>query len=331
MKPVFKWIKGICIGILGILMLLLIVGFIFEIISRRNAEKYSPTGQLVKIGNQQLHYFRQGQKGPTIVFESAFDPAGHLQWYHIQQKLPETFSSFSYDRAGILWSERGDNPKSGEKIAEELHQLLEKANIPKPYILVGHSFGGMLLRFFVNQYPKEVGGIILVDSQFPNDEKYLSPELYKMVNQGLPGGFLKIANTFGLARIMFRNMFPNTEEYRYQNSIMPALIHKSAYAVLEEQDEMEAIKKQASNINSFGSIPLTIISATDEKRFDSFIQEPKLRLEMAKAWDNMQKDLLCLSSDSQQILVPNSSHYINQDQPKVIEKAIQEMVEKISQ
>lgn len=331
MKPVFKWIKGICIGILGILMLLLIVGFIFEIISRRNAEKYSPTGQLVKIGNQQLHYFRQGQKGPTIVFESAFDPAGHLQWYHIQQKLPETFSSFSYDRAGILWSERGDNPKSGEKIAEELHQLLEKANIPKPYILVGHSFGGMLLRFFANQYPKEVGGIILVDSQFPNDEKYLSPELYKMVNQGLPGGFLKIANTFGLARIMFRNMFPNTEEYRYQNSIMPALIHKSAYAVLEEQDEMEAIKKQASNINSFGSIPLTIISATDEKRFDSFIQEPKLRLEMAKAWDNMQKDLLCLSSDSQQILVPNSSHYINQDQPKVIEKAIQEMVEKISQ
>lgn len=96
-----------------------------------------------------------------------------------------------------------------------------------------------------------------------------------MVNQGLPGGFLKFANTFGLARLMFKSMFPNDKQYEYQNSIMPALLYKSAYAVLEEQDKMSSIKEEASKINSFGNIPLYVLTATDKKRYDSFIKDDK--------------------------------------------------------
>ena len=208
--------------------------------------------------------------------------------------------------------------------------MLERANVPKPYILVGHSFGGTLIRFFINKYPNDVAGVIFVDSQCPSDQNYLSPELFKMVNQGLPSSLLKFANTFGIARLMFKNMFPNDKQYEYQNSLMPTLLYKSAAAVLEEQDEMASIKKQASNIKSFGSIPLYILTAADEKRYDSVIKDEKLRMEMLTAWNKMQKDFLLLSTDSKQILVPNSGHYINQEQPKVIENAINEMVDKIS-
>ncbi len=248
----------------------------------------------------------------------------------IQQELPAFFTSISYDRAGILWSERGQNPKSGEQMAKELHLMLEKANAPTPYILVGHSFGGTLVRFFVNQYPAEVAGILLVDSQCPDDGKYLSPELYKMVNQGLPGGFIKFASNFGLARLMFKGMFPNDQQYQYQYSVMPAVLYKSADAVLEEQEQMSSIKKEAAKIKSFGDIPLLVLTAADEKRYDSAIKDGKLKLEMISAWNKMQKDFLSLSTNSQQIVVPNSSHYINQDQPKAVEKAINEMVIKIS-
>lgn len=313
-----------------IVILLLITGFIFEKISRSIAGKIQPDGQFAEVENHKMHYLKTGSGGPTVVFETAFDPAGHLQWYHIQQKLPKTYTTFSYDRSGILWSERGPNPKTGEKIAEELHTLLEKAEVPKPYILVGHSFGGMLTRFFVKKYPQDVAGVILVDSQYPDDGKYLSPELYKMVNQGLPGGFLKFANTFGVARLMFKNMFPADAQYKYQNSIMPAMLYKSADATLEEQDHMKAIKEEAAKINSFGSIPLFVLTAGDQTRYDSFIKDKKIKKEMLEAWTAMQKDLLRLSTDSRQITVPGSGHYINQDQPKIIEEAVNEMYHKVA-
>ena len=326
MKKIFKVTKHLILSLFILIGLLLVIGLIFEKVSRSNAEKIKPGGQFATVDNHRMHYLKEGNGGPTVVFETAFDPAGHLQWYTIQNKLPKNFTTISYDRSGILWSERGGNLKSGEKIAEELHSLLEKANAPKPYILVGHSLGGMLIRFFVKKYPEDVGGVILVDSQYPNDEKYLSPELFQMVNQGLPSGFLKFANTFGLARLMFKGMFPDEEKYRYQNLVMPALIHKSAYAVLEEQNQMESMKKESAKINSFGTIPLTVITAGDKNRFDSFIEDEKFRTEMLNAWSEMQKDLLNLSTNSRQVLASKSGHYINEDQPEIIENAINEMI-----
>lgn len=330
MKRFFKWVKMIGLVLILLVIMLLLTGFIFERISRNNAEKIKPDGNFVEVENHLMHFYQKGNRGLTVVFETAFDPAGHLQWYNIQQQLPISFTSISYDRSGILWSERGENPKSGEDVARELHLLLEKVDAPKPYILVGHSFGGTLVRFFVNRYPKDVGGVILVDSQYPDDQRFLSPELYKMVNQGLPGGFLKFANAFGIARLMFKGMFPNEKQYTYQNSIMPALLFKSADAVLEEQDEMNSIKKEASKIRSFGTIPLLVLTAADKKRYDAAIKDKKLKTEMLNAWSKMQKDLLHLSTNSKQILVPKSGHYINQEQPEVVEKAINEMVDKIS-
>ncbi|WP_343607991.1 alpha/beta hydrolase [Chryseobacterium oranimense] len=325
-----KWIKRILMALLLIIFLLLMAGFVFERISRSIAEKIKPDGQFAEVENHKMHYLQQGKGGPTVVFETAFDPAGHLQWYHIQQNLPKSYTTFSYDRSGILWSERGANPKTGEKMAEELHTLLEKSKAPKPYILVGHSFGGMLTRFFVHKYPKDVAGVVLVDSQYPSDEKYLSPQLYKMVNQGLPGGFLKFANTFGAARLMFKNMFPENNQYQYQNSVMPDLLYKSADATLEEQDHMKSVKTEAAAINTFGSVPLYVITAGDKTKYDSFIKDQKIKYEMLGAWDKMQKDLLNLSTDSKQIIAEKSGHYINQDQPEVIEKAVNDMVEKVS-
>ncbi len=323
---ILKWTKRLTLTLFALIALLLTAGFVFERISRVKAGKIIPNGRFAEVDHHYLHYLKMGAGGPAVIFETAFDPAGHLQWYNIQHKLCGYTTTVSYDRAGILWSERGDNPKTGDNIAGELHQLLEKSGAPKPYILVGHSFGGMLTRFFVSKYPDEIAGVILIDSQHPDNEKYLSPGLFRLVNKGLPGGFLQFANAFGLARLMFSNMFPTNGQYKYQRTIMPALLYKSADAVLEEQDRMASIKKEASKIRSFGAIPLYVISATDESRFDGFIKDKKMKAEMVAAWNKMQEDLLGLSPLSRQILAPNSGHYINQDQPEVIEDAVKDMI-----
>lgn len=325
---ILKWLKRILLGFLVLLGLLLIIGFIFERISRSNAEDLIPHGQFADVGGHKLHYYIKGEENPTIVFESALDPAGHLQWFNLQQKISEFATTISYDRAGLLWSERGNNPKTGEKMAEELHLLLEKANVSKPYILVGHSLGGVILRSFVSKYPQDVKGVILVESASPNDDEYLSDELYTTVNEGMPSGILKFANSIGIARLMFKGMFPDKEEFNYLNTLMPALLYKSAYGVLEEGDQIPLLKKEANSIKSFGSIPLYVISATDSNRFDSMITDEKLKNELIDAWAEMQRDLLKLSTDSEQILVPNSSHYINEDKPEVIVEAVRNMISK---
>nr|WP_315422670.1 hypothetical protein [uncultured Pedobacter sp.] len=93
MKTFLKWTKRIGLGLVSLLILLLLIGFIFERISRNAAEKIKPDGQFVEVENHRLHYYKKGNGGPTVVFETAFDPAGHLQWYNIQQELPSSYTS----------------------------------------------------------------------------------------------------------------------------------------------------------------------------------------------------------------------------------------------
>lgn len=222
---IFKWIKRALFGILILVILLLTIGFVFEQISRSNAENLIPHGEFANVGEHKLHYYKKGEDSSTVVFESAFDPAGHLQWFNLQQEISKFATTISYDRAGLLWSERGNNPKTGKAMAEELHDLLEKSGVSKPYILVGHSLGGIILRSFISKYPQEIRGVILIESACPNEEDYLSDELYNMVSQNhLPSGFLKFANSVGLVRLMFKGMFPKEEEYNYLNTLMPALL-----------------------------------------------------------------------------------------------------------
>jgi pimeloyl-ACP methyl ester carboxylesterase len=271
-----KWVLRVLAGIPLLLCTILLVGVVYEQVSRSMAEKtLLPHGEFADVGDHLLHYYKQGSGSPTVVFESALDPGGHLQWYNLQQEISTVSTSISYDRSGILWSERGKNPKTGKAMAEELHVLLERAGAPTPYILAGHSLGGIILRSFVSMYPDEVGGVILVDATHPARERFMSEELYTMINRGMPGGFLKFANAVGLVRMMFKGYFPDGEEYAYLNTLMPALLYKSGHGVLEEQDQIPFLFEEASSIASFGNIPLYLISATDPHRFDEVISDER--------------------------------------------------------
>lgn len=112
-------------GVTLVVTLLCVSGFIYEQISRKSAEKHlSPKGRFADLGSHRLHYVKVGLAKPTVVFESAFDPAGNLQWLNIQQALKTNATTISYDRAGLMRSERGSNPKSNEAMTKELYQLI---------------------------------------------------------------------------------------------------------------------------------------------------------------------------------------------------------------
>ncbi len=119
-------------------------------------------GQLIDIEGCRLHLFQQGVGEPAVVLEAGI--AGSLLgWSLVQPKLAEFTRVCSYDRAGLGWSDKARKPRTVPQMVAELAALLRRANVPPPYVLVGHSFGGLLIRAYASLRPGEVAGLVFVD------------------------------------------------------------------------------------------------------------------------------------------------------------------------
>lgn len=119
-------------------------------------------GQLIDIEGCRLHLYQQGEGKPAVVLEAGI--AGSLLgWSLVQPKIAEFTRVCSYDRAGLGWSGKCAKPRTVLQMVTELAALLRSANVPPPYVLVGHSFGGLLIRAYASLRPEEVAGLVFVD------------------------------------------------------------------------------------------------------------------------------------------------------------------------
>jgi pimeloyl-ACP methyl ester carboxylesterase len=130
------------------------------------ADAVSP--QLVQVGSLRVETKIEGAGNPPVILESGFT-GGLFPWGPVQTGVAKQTLVLSYERAGLGRSDPGPNPRSAEQIARELHALLKAEAIAPPYILVGHSAGGLFVRVFAHMYPKEVAGFVLVDPATEED------------------------------------------------------------------------------------------------------------------------------------------------------------------
>lgn len=139
----------------------LILLTVFNAFAQRPAPK--PPGRLVDVGGYRLHLNCTGGGGPAVVLISG---AGDFSfdWSLVQPRAARLARVCSYDRAGLAWSDLGPTPRTMRQDAHELHTLLANAGVPSPYVLVGHSIGGLIARVYAARYPGEVAGVVLVDS-----------------------------------------------------------------------------------------------------------------------------------------------------------------------
>ena len=130
--------------------------------SIRDRRVYPPPGRLFQVGKTRLHLHEQGQGSPVVILESGIG-ATSLSWAVLQPKIAEFTKVVSYDRAGLGWSTHASGRRTVSGMVDELHCLLSEAQVKPPYVLVGHSFGGLLVRAYASTYPSEVAGLVLVD------------------------------------------------------------------------------------------------------------------------------------------------------------------------
>jgi pimeloyl-ACP methyl ester carboxylesterase len=135
----------------------------------RDRRRFPPPGLLVNVDDHQMHLQVRGPDidGPTVVLDAgmgSFSP----NWHWVQVELAPTVKSVAYDRAGLGWSRPSRRQRDAQTIAMELRDALREAGIEPPYVLAGHSFGGLPVRAFADLYPELTAGLVLVDASHPD-------------------------------------------------------------------------------------------------------------------------------------------------------------------
>lgn len=125
-----------------------------------------PDARIEQIGDRPLEFVAHGGAGPVVVFENGLG-ASMEWWRKVLPALSAEASYFAYNRPGYGKSAAADTPRDGAHVVEELRAALRNQKLPPPYVLVGHSLGGLYMQLFARQYPQEVAALILVDSTHP--------------------------------------------------------------------------------------------------------------------------------------------------------------------
>jgi len=284
--------------------------------SRIDMRRNPAPGKLVDIGGFKLHINCKGEGEPTVVFDSGMADDS-IAWYKVQPQVAKFIRACSYDRAGLGWSEPSPNPRTSATIVKELHSLLRISNISPPYILVGHSFGGMNVRLYSHSYPTEVAGLILVDSSSPDQFRFLPPAIQAYNASFLRRqGYFQATMLVGWPRISgwCDNWPAEVRDQRRATECrrQPWVTHLAEYESFDESS------REVAKASKLGSLPLIVLS------HDTSAPGPT-----ATAWMTMQKNLAKLSSRGVLEIVPGGTHNLQEDHPGPVIDAARSEVEEV--
>ncbi|MGA2880840.1 MAG: alpha/beta hydrolase [Bryobacteraceae bacterium] len=139
---------------------------------------------MIDVGGRRLHLIERGASGPPVIFESGIS-ATCLNWTQVRTEVESFARACTYDRAWLGWSDAANSPRTIAAVVDELHALIGGAGISTPYILVGHSYGGMILRAYAAKYPDCVSGLVLVDPLSPSEWLSISSAQARMLRLGV--------------------------------------------------------------------------------------------------------------------------------------------------
>jgi pimeloyl-ACP methyl ester carboxylesterase len=290
-------------------------------------KRYPPPGQLIDIGGRRLHLLCAGKLADRTVVIEAGSGNDVTLWQGILGRVSRFAHVCAYDRAGLGWSDPVSGPRSFDDRARDLHSLLQHAGIAGPYILAGHSYGGYIVRRFAAAYPQSVSGIILIDS--PDEVwSFAADGLLDAQTIGAQEWWRGLAAQFGLLRFATR-LFPDRfdplkgvpDEARAEQMALN-LRSSRHFAIADEMAAYKAVPLEERSPYGFGRLgdtPLVVVSRG--------WNDPVTGDQVYPEWEEAQKRLATLSTNSVHIIAARSGHMIQFTEPGVIISAIQRLVE----
>jgi pimeloyl-ACP methyl ester carboxylesterase len=249
-----------------------------------------PDKQTTEIAGARLEYVSAGTGRPVIVFLSGYGADIDASWGKVYTEAAKLSSVLVYNRFGYGGSDKVEKAQTGAAIVATLRTLLKKKELPPPYVLVGHSLGGVYANLFARQYPQEVSGVVLIDSSHPDQEK---------MRRGREGMLQRtvVAMLYGI----------------------DSLLHRSRHSEVTSFDETAV---QIDKAGPFPAVPLVVITAGREA--PAWLAGP----EWARIHRENQLKLAALSPLARQVIARDSGHFVQNDEPELVLQALREVVEK---
>jgi len=302
-----------------------------------------PPGRLVDVGGFRLHVHALGERRPAVVFDAALGGSS-ISWTSVHPPVATFARSVAYDRAGFGWSDAGPLPRTAGRAADELRTLLARAGEAPPYLLVGHSFGGLVMRIFAARYRADTAGLVLVDPAHPEDWLTPAPKEQVKIDRGIrlcrQG---RIASRLGIARIVSElvgfgavgparrladrisrgDIGPDMDWLLAPLWKLPPHVRRPLRSFWTKPKFYEALGSQIASISvsaretldaahtSYGDLPLVTISMTNPGDYRIRQQEALARL----------------STRGRHVIASHSGHWIPLDEPDIVLAEIREMLE----
>ncbi len=265
-------------------------------------------GQLIEAAGTRLHLHCTGTGAPTVILEAGF-PGSSLDWTLVQPLVSQFTRVCSYDRAGFGWSlpATTTNPRSSPNIAQDLRALLSAAAIPPPYILAGHSMGGLYVRAFTQKFPDAVSGLVLVDATHEDQWDYEPSRFWQLPSP--PAIRLKppeIVRPRG-ATLILKHMWA-TDRWKAAEKAERQAIGLT----------VEHAQKQPKRLPA---VPLLVLSAGEEVSWSDHAPLGVLK------GQQLHKEMAAFSPLGLWRPVPGANHYIHLSQPVAVANAIREVVQ----
>jgi pimeloyl-ACP methyl ester carboxylesterase len=224
-----------------------------------DATAYPMPGRLIDVGGYGLHLNCSGSGSPTVVLEPGGGAmSSNLGW--ITPAVARATRVCVYDRAGRGWSEPAGAPQDGVRIATDLHTLLQRGGVPGPYVLAGHSFGGLYVLAFAARYPDEVAGLVLVDSTAPNpaaSPRTTSPGSYDVL--GRVSALASASARLGVGRLFAGS---GSLPPRSRDEVGAKMATASSLrSTIDEYLEAGSAVRQAATLTDFADKPLIVLTA----------------------------------------------------------------------
>jgi pimeloyl-ACP methyl ester carboxylesterase len=257
-----------------------------------DGNKYAMPGRLIDVGDHKLHINCTGTGSPTVVLEPGLgEPSTAMAW--IAPAVAKTTRVCVYDRAGRGWSQAASGPEDGVETATDLHTLLRQAGEQGPFVLAGHSAGGIYVLNFAHRYPDDVAGVVLLDSMHPEQYSRISgwPTFYEAFRRYT--GVLPALTRLGFGRILYSGAYAGLPARARDEERAFLATPRNSRSIRDEFSRLRTAMKQAGALHTLGDKPLMVLTA---------------RRDAQGGWSAAQDDLARLSTNSTHRVLGNATH-----------------------